>query len=126
MCGCRLFVDECRSTVADIRVSFPNGRDAVQVSISPVCRSGEASVAGNVAASRERALCRVVRDLALPFVPGEADLLDAAGGVVDGLVAAAAADHRDFFFEGGEPIGQVEAGAGRFLGQAGDFLLRAR
>ena len=41
-----------------------------------------------------------------------------------GLVAAAAADHRDFFFEGGEPVGQVEAGAGRLLGQAGDFLLQ--
>ncbi len=40
-----------------------------------------------------------------------------------GLVAAAAADHRHFFFEGGEPVGQVEAGAGRLVGQAGDFLL---
>ncbi len=51
------------------------------------------------------------------------DLLDAARGVVAGLVAAAA-DHRDFFFERGQPIGQVESGAGRFLGEAGDFLLQ--
>ena len=68
-------------------------------------------------------LCGVVGDLTLPLFPREADLLDAAGGVVAGLVAAAAADHRDFFFEGGQPVGQVEAGAGRFAGQAGDFLL---
>ena len=29
----------------------------------------------------------------------------------------------DFFFEGGQPIGQVEASAGRFAGEAGNFLL---
>ena len=41
-------------------------------------------------------------------------------------MAAAAADHRDFFFEGGQPVGQVEAGAGRLAGPGWRFLVGAR
>ena len=51
--------------------------------------------------SERSTLGGVVGDLSLPLLPGEANLLDQARGVVARVVAATATDHRDFFFESG-------------------------
>src|SRR5262249_21263174 len=101
---------------------------AVQVSISRLDGDWARSLAADAALptanlARLGRLCRVVRNFPLPLLPREPYLLNAAGRFVARLVTAAAADHRDFLFEGREPIGQVEPGAGGFAGQARDFLL---
>jgi hypothetical protein len=54
--------------------------------------------------------------LLLPFLPAEVDLLEMPWCVVGSLaMSAPAADGGDLVFQRGEPVWQVEAGAGRLF-----------
>jgi hypothetical protein len=71
-----------------------------------------------------RALNRVLGDLLLPLLPGEANLFDSAGAILGTLlVPPPAADSGHFVLKGSQPIGQIETGPGWFLRQTGDFAL---